>query len=262
MQNPKYVINLIDLQNIQTNTSGESSIQQLTSIVDYNSKTVYTDNLSNFSIGNSITFLSDINASNNTIYASNIIVTDSFEVIGDLVTSSNVTSTGTISASSFIVSNISLGVSSVYDTLYNPPVVAVSGSNTGGSVFSLGPFVAGSSNGSNFTVSQSGIYQIQTRLRVGGSAPTINTAGYIQGYIYDTIGSNNVPFSQQTISGSGIVGPDPSSDSIEYEYITNTNLLSNNAYRYTILTRNGAGGAGTWNLGTGSLLDVRLFRLS
>jgi hypothetical protein len=262
MQNPKYVINLIDLQNIQTNTSGESSIQQLTSMVDYNSKTVYTDNLSNFSIGNSITMLSDINASNNTIYASNIIVTDSFEVIGPLVTSSNVTSTGTISASSFTVSNASLGTSTVYDTLYNPPVVAVSGSNTGGSLFSLAPFVAGSNNGSNFTVSQSGIYQIQTRLRVGGSVPTIETAGYINGFIYDVTGNSNVSFSQQTISGSGIVGPDPSSESIEYVYNTITNLTSNNNYNYTVLTRSGAGGAGTWNLGTDSLLDVRLFRLS
>jgi len=243
MQNSKYVINLIDLQNINTSVTGESAAQQLQDMVQYATKTVSADFLCNFTTGANINVLSDM-------------------------TTSNLTVAGTLTASTIISSNSNLfvsgdlGPSSVYDTLYNPPVVAVSGSNTSGSVFSLGPFVAGSNNGLNFTVSQSGIYQIQTRLRVGGSAPTINIAGYIQGYVYDTIGSSNVPFSQQTISGSGLIGPDPSSDSIEYEYITNANLTSNNAYRYTVLTRSGAGGAGTWNLGTGSLLDVRLFRLS
>jgi hypothetical protein len=243
MQSSKYVINLIDLQNINTSVTGESSTQQLQDMVQYATKTVSADFLCIFTTGANINVLSDM-------------------------TTSNLTVAGTLTASTFISSNSNifvsgdLGASSVYDTLYNPPVVAVSGSNTGGAVFSLGPFVAGSSNGSNFTVSRSGIYQIQTRLRVGGSAATINTAGYINGFLYDVTGSSNVPFSQQTISGSGIVRPDPSTGVIEYEYITNANLTANSTYRYTVLTRNGAGGAGTWNLGTSSLLDVRLFRLS
>ena len=243
MQNPKYVINLIDLQNIQTSVTGESSIQQIQDMVNYQTKTTATDFLSNFTTGAGISVLSDM-------------------------TTGNLTVLGTLTASNFISSNSNLyvsgdlGTSTVYDTLYNPPVVAISGSNTGGAIFSIAPFVAGSNNGANFTVARSGIYQIQTRLQIGGSAPTINTAGYIQGYIYDTIGSSNVPFSQQTISGSGIVGPDPSTSVVEYEYLTNANLTSNTTYRYTVRTRNGAGGAGTWSLGTSSGLDVRLFRLS
>jgi len=237
MQNPKYVINLIDLQNIQTSVTGESSIQQIQDMVNYQTKTVATNFLSNFTTGTSISVLSDMST-------------------GNLVVAGTLTASNFISSNSNLFVSGDLGTSTVYDTLYNPPVVAA------GTVFSLTPFVAGSNNGANFTVARSGIYQIQTRLRIGGSAPTINTAGYIQGYVYDTVGSSNVSFSQQTISGSGIVGPDPSTSVVEYEYITNANLLSNNAYRYTVLTRNGAGGAGTWALGSASLLDVRLFRLS
>ncbi len=243
MQDPRYVINLIDLQNINTSASGESATQELQDMVQYSTKTVATDFLCNFTPGVGINVLSDM-------------------ITGSL------TVTGTLTASNFISSNSNitisgdLGPSSVYDTLYNPPVVPISGSNTNGTIFTLSPFVAGSNNGSNFTVPRSGIYQIQTRLTIGGSAPTINTAGYIQGYLYDTTGSSNVPFSQQTISGSGIVGPDPSTSAVEYEYLTNANLTSNSTYRYTVLTRNGAGGAGTWNLGSSSSFDVRLFRLS
>ena len=262
MQNSKYVVNLIDLQNIQTSVNGESQLQQVISIVDYNTKTVYTDNLSNFTVGSNINVYSDLNASNNTIYASNIIITDSFEVTGPITTTSNITTTGAITASSLIVSNVTLGTSSVYDRLYNPPVVSVAGSNVGGAIYSLSPIVAGSNDASNFTVSQSGIYQIQTRLHVGGSAPTIEAAGYINGFLYDVTSSSNVPFAQQTISGSGLIGPDPSSGLIEYNYLTNATLTSNTTYRYTVLTRNGAGGAGAWDLGTTSALDVRLFRLS
>ena len=243
MQNSKYVVNLIDLQNIHTSATGESAAQQLQEMIQYATKTTATDFLSNFTTGAGINVLSDM-------------TTGTLTVLGTLTTSNFISSNSNIYVSGDI------GESAVYDTLYNPPIVAVAGSNTGGAIFSLTPFVAGSNDGANFTVARSGIYQIQTRLRIGGSAPTINTAGYIQGYVYDTIGSSNMPFSQQTISGSGIVGPDPSTEVIEYEYITNANLLSNNAYRYTVLTRNGAGGAGTWDLGSASLLDVRLFRLS
>ncbi len=243
MQNSKYVINLIDLQNINTSATGESATQEIQNMVQYSSKTVAADFLCNFTPGANINVLNDM-------------VTSSITVIGTLIASNFVSSNSNI----FVTGD--QGSSKVYDTLYNPPVVSVTGSNTGGNIYSLAPFIAGSNNGSNFTVSQSGIYQIQTRLRVGGSVPTIESAGYIRGYLYDTIGTSNVAFSEQTISGSGIVGPDPSTDMIEYEYITTTNLLSNNTYRYTVLTRSGAGGAGTWNLGSSSALDVRLFRLS
>lgn len=243
MQNPKYVVNLIDLQNIQTSLTGENTVSTIQSMVNYPTKTVYTDFISNFTTGNSISVQADMTTSNLT-------------VLGTLITSNFISSNSNLFVSG------DLGESTVYDTLYNPPVISVAGSNTGGAIFSLGPFVAGSNNGANFTVSQSGIYQIQTRLRVGGSAPTINTAGYINGLLYNVTGSSNVPFAQQTISGSGIVGPDPSSGLIEYSYLTNASLTSNTTYRYTVFTRNGAGGAGTWNLGTGSLLDARLFRLS
>lgn len=237
MQNSKYVVNLIDLQNIYTSATGESSAEQLQQIVQYQTKTVATDFLSNFTTGAGISVLSDM-------------------------TTGTLTVAGTLTASNFISSNSNLyvsgdlGTSAVYDTLYNPPVVGL------GAVYSNGPVVAGSNDGASFTVARSGIYQIQTLLRVGGSAPVIETAGYINGFIYDVTNSSNVPFTQQTISGSGIVGPDPSTELIEYSFSTNTNLLSNTSYRYTILTRNGSGGAGTWNLGSGSELITRLFRLS
>lgn len=237
MQSSKYVVNLIDLQNIYTSATGESSSQQIQQMVQYETKTTATDFLSNFTTGAGISVLSDM-------------------------TTGTLTVAGTLTASNFISSNSNLfvsgdlGVSTVYDTLYNPPVVGL------GTIYSNGPVVAGSNDGATFTVARSGIYQIQSRLRVGGSVPIVEAAGYINGFLYDVTGSSNVPYAQQTISGSGLVGPDPSTGVIEYSYLTNANLTANTTYRYTVLTRNGAGGAGTWNLGTSSGLDVRLFRLS
>ncbi len=236
MQNSKYVVNLIDLQNIYTSATGESSAQQIQEMVQYATKTTATDFLCNFTTGAGINVLSDM-------------------------TTGTLTVAGTLTASNFISSNSNLyvsgdlGVSAVYDTLYNPPI------SLSGSIYTLAPVVAGSNDSATFTVARSGPYQIQTLLRVGGSAPTIETTGYLRGYLYDTTNSSNVAFGEQTISGSGLVGPDPSTGTIDYVYQTNVSLLSNSTYRYTFLSRNGAGGAGTWSLGTGSQLAVRVWAL-
>ena len=243
MQNPKYVVNLIDLQNIQTSLTGQNPVSTLQSMVNYPTKTVNTNFISNFTTGNSISVQADM-------------ITSNLTVLGTLITSNFVSSNSNLFVSG------DLGESTVYDTLYNPPVVAVPGPYGGNRIYQFGPFVAGSNNGTLFTVPQSGIYQLQTRLRVGGSAPIIETAGYIKGYLFNNTTSLPVDIAQQTISGSGIVGPDPSSDSVEYIYNTNTNLTSNTVYNYIVLSRNGVGGAGAWDLGTQSLFEVFLYRLS
>lgn len=237
MQNPKYVINLIDLQNIQTSATGESAVQQLEDIVQFATKTVAADFLSNFTPGVGVNVLSDMN-------------------VGSLTVAGTLTASSFISGNSNIFVSGDLGESTVYNTLYNPPVVSIS------QIYSNAPVVAGSNDGAIFTVPQSGIYQLQTLLRVGGSVPVINTAGYINTFLFDVSGSSNVPSAQQTISGSGLIGPDPSSSVIEYTYQNIFNLTASTSYRYTVLTRNGAGGAGTWNLGSSSALNTQLFRLS
>jgi hypothetical protein len=85
-----YVINLIGLQNVQSNSSGVNTTVALTNaicnlqqMVDFDTKTIYANNLSNFDLS-PLEVLTDLNLSNTNLYQnSNLVI---------LTTTSNTTS--------------------------------------------------------------------------------------------------------------------------------------------------------------------------
>jgi len=76
-----YVLNLIGLQNVQSNTSGVNTTTTLTNalcnlqqMVDFDTKTIYANNLSNFD-ATPLQVLTDLNLSNTNLYQnSNLII--------------------------------------------------------------------------------------------------------------------------------------------------------------------------------------------
>jgi len=88
-----YVINLIGLQNVQSNSSGVNTTVALTNaicnlqqMVDFDTKTIYANNLSNFDLS-PLEVLTDLNLSNTNLYQnSNLVI---------LPTTSNTTSNTT-----------------------------------------------------------------------------------------------------------------------------------------------------------------------
>jgi hypothetical protein len=109
MQNDtsQYVVNIIPLQNIQTNISGLDTVtslqNQVTSIsqmIDTNTKTVYTDYLNSFTAGGSINVLSPLNLSNTTI------TSNGAEVIGTTSQGLSSSNSSVTLSSSNIVFNV------------------------------------------------------------------------------------------------------------------------------------------------------------
>ena len=76
-----YVINLIGLQNVQSNTSGVNTTVALTNamcnlqqMVDFDTKTIYANNLSNYDVS-PLQVLTDLNLSNTNLYQnSNLVI--------------------------------------------------------------------------------------------------------------------------------------------------------------------------------------------
>ncbi len=115
MQNDtsQYVVNIIPLQNIQTNTSGldataelSNSVANIQQMVNFDQKRIYTDFLSAYTAGNTIQVLSPMNMSNtvfttNNVPNTNITSNDSLSVSTLSVTGSG-TFGGTVSATGFI----------------------------------------------------------------------------------------------------------------------------------------------------------------
>ena len=227
MQDPKYVINLVELQNISTSTTGESAIQDITSMVNFASKTVFTDVLSSFSGG-------DIAVGNN------LVLSGSISVGGDIITTS-----GGAGSSGLTVNGV-LGTSAVYDTLYNPPVVSV------GSILSVAPYGGGAVAGAGFTLTRGGLFYVQLVVTVGVGA-TLPAGGWIQGGLVAD-GVTAVGGSQQTVVGTSLVAPGTGTLSWTFGGICGLGTAA--TYTYNVAS------SGAWSLGTGGGLAVSLFRLS
>ncbi len=224
MQDPKYVINLVELQNINTSASGESAAQDLTNMVNYQNKTVYTDNLNSFSGG-------------------------SIAVGNDLVLSGNITVGGTIittsegsGSSGLTVSGVQ-GVSAVYDTLYNPPVVSL------GEVLSISGV---SGVGTDFTLLRSGLFYVQLVVTVGTGAVLPAGGWFSGGLVAD--GVTSVGGSQQTVVGGSLVAPGTGVLSWTFGGICSLGTAA--TYTYNVSS------SGVWNLGTGGGLVASVYRLS
>lgn len=227
MQDPKYVINLVELQNISTSTTGESAVQDIASMVNFGSKTVFTDVLNSFSGG-------DIAVGNNLVLS------------GDITVGGSIITTSTGAGSSGLTVSGVLGTSAVYDTLYNPPVASI------GSVLSVAPYSGGSVAGPEFTLTRSGLFYVQLVVTVGVGA-VLPAGGWIQGgFLAD--GVTAVAGSQQTVVGASLVAPLMGTLSWTFGGICSLGVAA--TYSYNV------GSSGAWNLGAGGGVAVSLFRLS
>jgi hypothetical protein len=132
MQNDtsQFVVNIIPLQNIQTNTSGlddtaqlSNSVANIQQMVNFEQKRIYTDFLSAYTTGNTIQVLSPMNMSNG-----------DFTVGGTSVTGGTSGSTGnSISASNTSITLYSTGTTAI--SMVTSGNTALSFSNTGQAVF-------------------------------------------------------------------------------------------------------------------------------
>jgi hypothetical protein len=226
MQDPKYVINLVELQNINTSASGESVGQEILTMVNYPTKTVFTDGLSSFSGG-------------------------SISVGSDLVLNGNISVGGTLTLTSTGAGSTSLtvlgpqGPSAVYDTLYNPPTTFV------GNILNVSPFTT-SVSGTPFSLTRSGLFYVQLVVGVAtGSSFAANS--YIAGsLIGDT--SFSPSGGQQTLGGGGIAVP--GAGTLTYTCGGVCAITAGLTYTYNITI--GAGAV----LGAGSSASVELYRMS
>jgi hypothetical protein len=227
MQDPKYVINLVELQNINTSSSGENAAQTIALMVNYNMKTVYTDALNSFSGG-------------------------SIAVGNDLVLSGNITIGGTVNtistepgSSGLTVSGVA-GVSAVYDTLYNPPVVSL------GNLLTASPYSGSAVAGNAFTLTRSGLFNVQLVVTIGPGA-ALPAGGYFTGGLVAN-GATAVGGSQQTVVGTSLVAP--VTGTLSWTFGGVCALTAGVSYAYNVAS------SGTWNLGTSGGLAVSLYRLS
>ncbi len=228
MQDPKYVINLVELQNINTSSSGENGVQDLQNMVNFQNKTVSTDFLNSYS-GGSITV------------GNPLVLSDNITVGGTIIT----TSSGA-GSSGLTVSGIS-GISAVYDTLYNPPVVGL------GTKLSAAPYTGGTVAGDGFTLTRSGLFYMQLVVTIGADASALPPGGYITGGLFAD-GVTVVGGSQQTVVGSTLVIP--GSGVLTWTYGSICTLGTAATYTYQI------GSVGSWNLGTSGSVVASVFRLS
>jgi hypothetical protein len=226
MQDPKYVINLVELQNINTSASGESVGQEILSMVNFPTKTVFADVLSSFS-GGSIAVGSDL------VLSGNISVGGTLTLTSSGAGSSGLTVLGT------------QGSSAVYDTLYNPPTTFV------GNILTASPFT-GSVSGTPFSVTRSGLFYVQLVVTVGTGA-SFAANSYIAGRLVDN--TSVVPSgSQQTLGGGGIAVP--GTGTLTYTCGGVCAITAGLTYTYEITL--GAGAV----LGAGSSASVVLYRMS
>jgi hypothetical protein len=130
MQNDttQFVVNIIPLQNIQTNTSGlddtaqlSNSVADLQQMVNFEQKRIYTDFLSAYTTGNTIQVLSPMNMSNG-----------DFTVGGNSVTTSGSGGTS-LSNGTTSVNTFASGATSI--SMVTSGTTALTFSNTGEAVF-------------------------------------------------------------------------------------------------------------------------------
>jgi hypothetical protein len=228
MQDPKYVINLVELQNINTSSTGESALQDIQNMVSYGTKTVSTDFLNSFSGG-------DIAVGSGLVLSGNITVGGTI-----ITTSSEAGSSGlTVSGDE--------GLSAVYDTLYNPPVSVV------GNLLAAAPYTGSGVVGTGFTVTRSGLFYVQLIVTVGVGA-VLPAGGLIGGGIFAN-GAAVVSGSQQTVVAASLVAP--ASGTLSWTFGGVCELGTAATYTYQ-LSSSGSG----WNLGTGGGVVATLYRLS
>jgi hypothetical protein len=108
MQNDtsQFVVNIIPLQNIQTNTSGlddtaqlSNSVANIQQMVNFEQKRIYTDFLSAYTTGNTIQVLSPMNMSNGDLTIGGTSVSGASSGITSGTTSINTFNTGTTAIS-------------------------------------------------------------------------------------------------------------------------------------------------------------------
>ena len=131
MQNDtsQYVVNIIPLQNIQSNTSGldtttilSNSVANIQEMVNFEQKRIYTDFLSAYTAGNTIQVLSPMNMSNGDLTVGGSSVTTSGSAAGTSL------SNGTTSVNTFGSGGVAISMVTSGNT-------ALSFSNTGEAVF-------------------------------------------------------------------------------------------------------------------------------
>ena len=132
MQNDtsQFVVNIIPLQNVQSNTSGldtttqlSNSVADLQQMVNFEQKRIYTDFLSAYTTGNTIQVLSPMNMSNGDFTVSGNSVTTSGSGGGGTSLSNGTTSVNTFGSGSTAISMVTSGTT------------ALTFSNTGEAVF-------------------------------------------------------------------------------------------------------------------------------
>ena len=105
----QFVVNIVELQNIATSITGvasgaaaltqlQSDVANLQQMVKYDSKTIVADVLSNFTTGQDIQVLANLNLSNTTLYYNSNSITDSL---------SNISSISTLTFSTYITTSVS-----------------------------------------------------------------------------------------------------------------------------------------------------------
>ena len=131
MQNDtsQFVVNIIPLQNIQSNTSGldattqlSNSVANIQQMVNFDQKRIYTDFLSAYTTGNTIQVLSPMNMSNG-----------DFTIGGTSVTGTGGSTANAISASNTSITLFSTGTTAI--SMVTNGTTALSFSNTGQATF-------------------------------------------------------------------------------------------------------------------------------
>lgn len=175
-----FIVNIVELQNVVTDIRGVKPIDQLQAdvanlqqMVDFNTKTILADAMSNFTADNKIEVQADLNLSNTNLYKDNLLVTlDIAGTGGDSGTTSNTVSVSSFSSLVLDVQALQIGLSSLtFSTIFSGNTSVVTNGTRSTIQMSVGGFP-------NLTLSTTGM------LRYISTPTNVSTGVNIAGFLY------------------------------------------------------------------------------